>query len=100
MNSTGRAIAISLVALALAAGIAAVAYNAGSHHAVQIPPNAQVVYMHPGFGFFPIFPLFFLILFFVFAVRGLFWRRRRGWGHHRCHYADHDMTQPPQQPTV
>jgi hypothetical protein len=31
-----------------------------------------------GFGWFPVFPLFF-ILFWIFVARGLFWRRRR-WG--------------------
>ena len=89
-GSTGRAVAVGLLALLIGAGIAAVAYNAGTQHAVAdggraftVPPNAQVVYVRPwGFGFGFFFPFLFFALFFI-ALRGLFWRGRyRAWHHH------------------
>ncbi len=90
-QSTARALAIGLLALLVGAGIAAVAYNAGTQHAVTdggraftIPPNAQVVYVRPwGFGFGFFFPFLFFWLFFV-ALRGVFWRGHRGWHHGQC----------------
>ena len=87
-------IAVLLVAGAAAIGIGA--YNAGmaagvahglaeSGRVIAMPPAATpyvYVWPHPwGFGFFPIFPIFFFLLFF-FALRGLLWRGRRH-GHYR-----------------
>jgi hypothetical protein len=114
-----RVLAIAALVIAAAAAIGIGAYNAGvaqgiveSGRAIAAPPaGTPYVYMWPrpwGFGFFPIFPIFFLILFF-FVVRGLLWRGpwRGGWGcrydgvppafdewHRRAH-----GEQPPPRPT-
>lgn len=89
-STTGRLVAVGLLALVVGAAIAIVAYNAGTQHAVTdggrvftTPPNAQVVYVRPwGFGFGFFFPFLFFLLFFA-ALRGFFWRGgRRGWYHH------------------
>jgi hypothetical protein len=85
-----RALAIAVLVIAGAAAIGIGAYNAGmaqgiaeSGRALAAPPaGAPYVYVWPrpwGFGFFPFFPLFFLVLFF-FVVRGLLWRGRWGGG--------------------
>ena len=82
-----RALAVSVLILAGAAAIGIGAYNAGvaqgigeSGRLIAAPSAATpYVYVWPrpwGFGFFPFFPLFF-ILFWVFVLRGMFWRR--GW---------------------
>jgi len=84
---------ILVVAALVAAGF--YGYNLGlsqgvaeAGRAVAAPSGgAPVVVMWPrpwgfGFGFFPFFPLLF-ILFWFFVARGLFWRgawRGRGWG--------------------
>ena len=57
-----------------------------------------------GFGFFPFFPLFF-VLFWVLVLRGLFWQRARwgrGYGHHEVprmfdewHRRAHAQQAPP-----
>jgi hypothetical protein len=78
---------VAIVAVAVGIG----AYDAGlargiaeSGRAVAASPQGTpFVYVWPrpwGFGFFPIFPLVFFLLFF-FAIRGLLWRGswRRGW---------------------
>ena len=83
-RSVWRAAALAVLVLAGAAAIAIGAYNAGmaqgfveSGRVLAAPPaGTQYVYVWPrpwGFGFFPIFPIFFL-LFFFFVVRGLLWR--------------------------
>jgi hypothetical protein len=85
----GFRLAIGIVALAAVAAVGFYTYNLGlaqgiaeSGRAVAIPGGGvPVVAVWPrpwgfGFGFFPFFPLFF-ILFWVFVLRGLFWRR--GW---------------------
>ena len=69
-RSVWRAVALAVLVLAGAAVIAVGAYNAG------MAAGTPYVYVWPrpwGFGFFPIFPIFFL-LFFFFVVRGLLWR--------------------------
>jgi hypothetical protein len=85
---------IALVAIGTLAAVGVYAYNLGvahglahSGHALSGPGAGPpfVYYWHPwafGFGFFPFFPLLF-ILFWVLIFRGLFWRGRwgRGWGH-------------------
>lgn len=106
-NSTGRAIAITLFAVILAGGIAAVAYNAGAQHAVAdggrawtVPANAQVVYVRPygfGFGFFPVILLVFL---FFGLMRVLFWRRRAYWHHHYQCRGGRDESGPAEKATV
>ena len=78
-----------LITLVVAAGLAAVGvftYNLGvaqglaeGGRLVAAPGGAAVPVVYwprPwfGFGFFPFFPLF--ILLWIFAARGLFWRRR------------------------
>jgi hypothetical protein len=88
-----RALGITALAFAAAAVIAVGAYNAGMAHGIAesgraitaLPPGTPCVYVWPrpwGFGFLPVFPLFFLVFFF-FVVRGLLWRAawRGGW---RC----------------
>ena len=89
-RSLVRAFAIAALVVAGAAAIAIGAYNAGvtqglAHSGALTapaggPPYAVYPYMwhRPwGLGLFPVFPFFFLLLFF-FAVRGLVWRGR-GW---------------------
>ena len=91
-RSLVRALAIAALVVAGAVAIAIGAYNAGVAQGIAqsgaltafagAPPSAVYPYMwyRPwGFGLFPVFPFFFVLLFF-FAVRGLFWRGHRGWG--------------------
>ena len=83
----GIVIGVTLLGIAAAVLIAVGAYHAGAHHTVvQQTQGGEVVrvvgpgyYGHWGWGFFPGFLLFPLILFgFFFLMRGLFWGRR--WG--------------------
>src|SRR5215510_11389872 len=83
----GTVIGVTLLGIALAALIAVGAYNAGTHHVVTTTAtDGQVVhvvgpgyYGHWGWGFFPFFLFFPLLIFgFFFLMRGLFWGRR--WG--------------------
>ena len=78
-----RALAITVFAIGLAAAVGIGAYNAGMAHGIAesgravaaVPPGTPYIYMWPrpwGFGFFPIFPLFF-VLFLFFALRRLAW---------------------------
>ena len=80
--------ALAIVALLIvgAAAIGIGAYNAGVAHGVAesgrmiTPPSAGMPYIYVwprpwGYGFFPLFPLFVLLLFFL-AMRGLVWRGR------------------------
>ena len=118
-RSLFRAVVVGVLVLAGAAAIATGAYNWGlaqgiaeSGRAVVAPPaGAPYVYVWPrpwGFGFFPVFPLLFLFLFF-FVVRGMLWRGpgRGGWGsgcggappafdewHRRAHAADREAARP------
>ena len=86
-----RTLALAALVVLGAAAVGLGAYNAGvaqgiaQSGALAAQPSGQPYPVYPyawhgpwGFGFFPIFPFFFLLLFF-FAVRGLFWRGR-GWG--------------------
>ena len=88
-----RALSIAVLVIVGAAAIGIGAYNAGvaqgiaeSGRVIAAPPaGTPYVYVWPrpwGFGFFPFFPLFFLLLFF-FVIRGLLWRGpwRGGWGY-------------------
>jgi hypothetical protein len=90
-RSVFRVLAIALLVMTAAAFVGVGAYNAGvargiaeSGQAITAPAaGAPFVYVWPrpwGFGFFPFFPLFFLVLLF-FVFRGLFWRGpwRGGW---------------------
>lgn len=94
-RSLFRALVIGALVLVGVAAIATGAYNWGlaqgiaeSGRAMAAPPaGTPYVYVWPrpwGVGFFPIFPLLFLFLFF-FLVRGIFWRGpwRGGYGY-RC----------------
>jgi hypothetical protein len=86
------ALAVGALLLVAAAAIGVGAYNAGvaqgiaeSGRMIAAPPAAGTpyVYVWPrpwGFGYFPFFPVLFL-LFFFFLVRGLLWRGHRhgGW---------------------
>jgi hypothetical protein len=96
------------ITAAIAAGVGALAYNAGL--AANVAAHGGVVYPYPyegGFGFGWIVPLFFFILLFSFLFRG-----RRWGGGHRGGYGGWDQRlqdwhrqahgetpQPPQQPT-
>jgi hypothetical protein len=100
MSNNYRWIAV-VGALLLAAMVGFAAYQAGVEHGIEqssrivAPPSgvnaSPYPYPYPypyygwhrpwGFGFFPIFPLFFLFWFLV--VRGLFWRRA-GYGGGGC----------------
>jgi hypothetical protein len=85
---------LALVAMATLAAVGFYGYNLGVAHGLAqnghaLAPGAGLPFAywpHPwafGFGFFPFFPLLFIILFWVVIARGLFWRGRwgRGWRH-------------------
>src|SRR6266850_8255475 len=87
-----RALAFAALAVAAAVAIGIGAYNAGvaqgiaeSGRLIAAPPaGTPYVYVWPrpwGFGFFPFFPLLFLVLFFFFVMRALLWKARwhGGW---------------------
>ena len=92
---TGLQVMLGLLTLALVVGVGAYTYNLGvargiaeAGRAIAAPgPGGPVVAYWPrpwgfGFGFFPFFPLLF-ILFWFFVARALFWRGawgRCGWG--------------------
>jgi hypothetical protein len=95
MNNRSLLGALTIAALVIAVAIGIGAYNAGLAQGIAesgraiaaAPAGTPYVYVWPrpwGFGFFPLFPVFFLVLFF-FVVRGLLWRGpwRGGWG---CRY--------------
>ncbi len=90
-NRSGFRLVVSVLMIAMLAGVALYSYNVGVAHGIAesgrvlaAPGNAVplvVVWPRPwglGFGFFPFFPLFF-ILFWILVLRGLFWRRA-WWG--------------------
>ena len=89
-------------AVLFSVGVGFFAYNAGAAHAlagsavpvVQAVPGAVAVYgfYHP-WGFGPVFPLFFLVFWFV-ALRALI-GRRRWWGRPRGYYGDGADGVPP-----
>jgi hypothetical protein len=83
---------VGVVMLALAASVGMYTYNIGVAHGVaesarlaaERGGSAPAVALWPrpwgfgfGFGFFPFFPLLFIV-FWLFIIRGLFWRG--GWG--------------------
>ena len=91
-RSLFRALAIGALLLAGAGVIGIGAYNAGVAHGiaesgrlVAASPPVAPVYVWPrpwGFGFFPFFPILWLVFLF-FVVRALLWRGRwhRGWAY-------------------
>jgi len=84
------------VARGLAESPAVVAPAASAAPGAAVP---IVVYPRPwgyGFGFFPFFPLLF-VLFWLFVARALFWRARwgRGWGRGYGGYGDCAGGVPP-----
>jgi hypothetical protein len=98
MNNGGmwRGILIAIVLVSAAAMIGIGSYNAGVAQGIvdsgkiAALPAGSVPYAYGwhrpwGPGFFPLFPLISLFLFFA-VVRGLWWRgpRRGGWGYHHC----------------
>jgi len=88
----GFQVVLGLVMLAMLAGVGVYTYNLGVAHGLTVAAPATsggappvVFYPRPwgfGFGFFPFFPL--VILFWIFVLRGLFWRGR--WGGRGCGY--------------
>src|SRR4051794_28964423 len=83
-----RALGIAALVIVGATAIAVGAYNAGvaqgfvesGRTIAAPPPGTSYVYLSPrpwGFGYLPIFPIFFL-LFLFFGLRGLLWRSGRG----------------------
>jgi len=82
----GFQVLLGLVMLAMLAGVGVYTYNLGVAHGLTVavpatPGGTAPVVFYPrpwgfGFGFFPFFPLF-VILFWVFVLRGMFWHR--GW---------------------
>ena len=92
----GFRLAIGVVMFAALATVGFYTYNLGVAHgiaesgrAIALPGGGvPIVAVWPrpwgfGFGFFPFFPLLF-ILFWVFVLRGLFWRR--AWRRGACGY--------------
>jgi hypothetical protein len=94
-DRTGFRLLMGAVIIAALATVGFYTYNLGVAHgvaesarAVAAPGNGPAVVIWPrpwgfGFGFFPVFPLFF-ILFWLVIARGLFWRGSR-WGR-SCRY--------------
>ena len=91
------AISLAVVAVLMAVGIGAGAYQAGVAHglALQIPagatPEAVPYYWygygwHRPWGFGIFFPFFFVFLWLV-VLRGIFWGGRRRWHYYR-HWDD------------
>lgn len=90
MNGSRRYVwALALLAVLLAGAAAAVAYNVGLSQGLAqvaapaagtaLPPYAYYGWHRPwGFGFFPLFPLLFLVIW-VLVFRGLFWRPWGPW---------------------
>jgi hypothetical protein len=77
-------IALGLLAVATIAGISTYSYNLGMAHGLA--ENGRAIGFVPrpwGFGFFPVFPFLF-IFFWLFVLRGLFWRGP--WGYRAWHY--------------
>lgn len=69
-----------LATLAIASIVGAIAYHAGQTATVvtTAPGSGEVIYRgYDGFGFFPLFGLFWLFLIGFFFLRLLFWR---SWG--------------------
>src|SRR6266478_3194120 len=92
----GSQILVGLLMVGMLIGVGVYTYDLGvargvvdAGQSIAAPGSgvpAVAVWPRPwgfGFGFFPFFPLLF-ILFWVFAVRGLFWRR--GWRGGACGY--------------
>jgi hypothetical protein len=100
-NRSGFRLVVFVLMVVMLAGVAAYSYNVGvaqgiaeSGRLLAAPGSAApgsalplvAVWPRPwgfGFGFFPFFPLFF-VLFWILVLRGLFWRRAwwgRGYGH-------------------
>ena len=90
----GYPVLLGLLMLAMLAGVGVYTYNLGVAHGLAVsapatvPGGAAPVVFWPrpwgfGFGFFPFFPLLF-ILFWIFVIRGLFWRG--AWGRGACGY--------------
>jgi hypothetical protein len=118
-NRLGFRLVVSVLMIAMVAGVSMYSYNVGVAHGIAesgrilaAPGNGVplvAVWPRPwgfGFGFFPFFPLFF-VLFWVLALRGLFWRRAwwgrgYGYGHHEVprmfdewHRRAHAQPAPP-----
>ena len=70
-----RALLVVLVLIAAVAGFGSYMYQLGVAHGTAVPRPWGF-----GFGFFPFFPLLFFVLFWIFAARALFWRRRWHYG--------------------
>jgi hypothetical protein len=103
-NRFGYRVMVGLVIVATLATVGFYSYNLGvgegiarSGQAVAAPAGTGVpVVFYPrpwgfGFGFFPFFPL--MILFWVFVLRGLFWRGRWAGGGRGCRYDDDRVRQ-------
>ena len=113
----GVQLLLGFVMLAMLAGVGVYTYNLGVAHGITVsapvsaPGGAPPVVFYPrpwgfGFGFFPFFP--FVILFWIFVVRGLFWRGRWGGRGYGCggvppafdewHRRAHAQQAPPSSP--
>jgi hypothetical protein len=87
-NRVGTSILVAILVIAALTGIGIYSYNAGLAHGIaqssQITPGAtgsepMAWHRHYGhWGFFPLFPFFFILLLFV-LLRGILWRGGR-WG--------------------
>jgi hypothetical protein len=90
---------------AIAAIVGAIAYHAGQTATVvtTAPGGSEVIYRgYDGFGFFPFFGLFWLLLIGFFFFRLFMWRSwgRGPWGggHYHDHTHDPTPTTPPTTP--
>jgi hypothetical protein len=88
---------------AIAALVGAIAYHAGQTATVvtTAPGGSEVIYRgYDGFGFFPFFGLFWLLLIGFFIFRLFAWRSwgRGPWGYGGRHYHDHTHDPAPTTP--
>jgi hypothetical protein len=92
------AISLAMVAVLIAVGIGAGAYQAGIAHglALQIPAGTtppEVAYGWYGYGWhrpwgFGLFFPFFFVLLWIAVLRGIFWGGRRRWHYYYRHWDD------------
>src|ERR1700737_4521523 len=92
-----------LATVGIATIVGLIAYHAGQTATVvtSAPGGSEVIYRgYDGFGFFPFFGLFWLLLIGFFVFRLFMWRSwgRGPWGYGGGHYHDHTHGPSPTTP--
>lgn len=93
-----------LATAAIATIVGVIAYNAGQASTVvtTAPGDGVVYHGYYGWGFFPFFGLFWLLLILFLVSRFFFWRPwgRGPWGYGGPHYHDHTHDTTPTTPSA